>query len=174
MRRSGKEARNFSIVSLAESGFTSHNARPDAPCSRRAVPASSASVPTPPVTDDCQLMLAERSTVAKAVARGFYILIALPTTLNRNCALSAGRKSRRGGSGFVRGLFAVDNVISGNCLPISDFRLSSSLDMLHAALVVLHNVCYLEGSVQAVHQAPVRPFVLNHFSFLHLGLPSSV
>lgn len=66
--------------------------------------------------------------------QGFHILIALPCTSNRNCALSAGLRLSGGGRGFVRGLSAVDKIISGSCLLTSDARSSPSPGILYFAL----------------------------------------
>lgn len=128
MRRSGKRACSFLMVSNAASGFTSHSARPDAPCSRRASAASSANVPAPPVTAQ---MLAQGRTDNRGgskagVSQGNYILMALPWTSKRNCALSAGLRLSGGGRALVRGLSFVDSVISGSCRSTSEALSSPS------------------------------------------------
>jgi hypothetical protein len=138
MRRSGKRACSFLMRSKAASGFTSQRARPEAPCSRRASAASRARVPAPPVT---------RSTLVREHAGGqeqgvypcFHVLMALPWTSNRNCALSAGLRLSGGGRAFVNGLSAVDSVISGSCLLTRDALSSPSPAILRfeVAVVVL-------------------------------------
>jgi hypothetical protein len=55
-----------------------------------------------------------------------HILIALPWTSKRNCALSAGLRLSGGGRAFVRGLSFVDSVISGSCRSTSEALSSPS------------------------------------------------
>jgi hypothetical protein len=61
---------------------------------------------------------------------GFHVLIALPLTWNLYWALCAVERSSGGGLGAVRGLSAVDRVISGSCRLTSAARSSVSPGIL--------------------------------------------
>jgi hypothetical protein len=151
MRRSGNwECRSFT-ASNALSGFTSHKARPDAPCSRRALAASRASVPAPPVTKD---VFVSRSfsgvrcyeKQAGCVPRGgVHVLIALPLTWNLYAALWAGVRLSGGGRGAVNGFSAVDSVISGSCRLTSEAR-SSDFSGMASCVDVLGAIAFNSSS----------------------------
>jgi hypothetical protein len=64
-----------------------------------------------------------------------HVLMALPWTSNRNCALSAGLRLSGGGRAFVNALSAVDSVISGSCLLTREALSSPSPAMLDLNLL---------------------------------------
>jgi hypothetical protein len=66
---------------------------------------------------------------------GVHVLIALPLTWNLYCALCAVERFSGGGLGAVRGLSAVDSVISGSCRLTSAARSSASPGILARLLV---------------------------------------
>jgi hypothetical protein len=77
-----------------------------------------------------------------------------------------------GGRGFVRGLSAVDNVISGSCLLTSDARSSPSPAMLNVALKSAKAVKRCKGEVKLV-DLRTTCFNVNYF-YVDVGRQKSV
>ena len=117
----------------AASGLRSQRARPEAPCSRRAVAVSRARAPAPPVTVGGVRGVYE----GEEGEAGSHGLITFPVTENRYCALCAAERLSGGSFGAVSGLSSVESVISGNCLAVKDSLSSASSAMLETRYIYI-------------------------------------